>query len=276
MSCKEVDRYLDAAVASSARVRGVAVVLVTVSVIIFGTIWNARPNNWTDARLSLVRAALEHWGWSQTIHTLDPHERDEFLRSERAFGHGRFTKEEAQKLSDELSRLDLSQSTFTAVFGVPLDVNDRGFLAGLALSVILLWLRWTLWRESENTRFLFENAGERLPECYNVLAMYQVILVPPVAGRASGRIGLAPFFLLGIPPALQALVLAEDLATVGAGYRLSQFNTLVMVGSGSLFLVVLAGLAVRCFVTIRRTMGYWKDKSREVNLLPPRPRADLA
>ncbi len=75
-------------------------------------------------------------------------------------------------------------------FGIPIDVNDLGFIGGISLFIILSLLRFSQSREIKNLNLSFKEAFRHNKLCnfYHLLAMHQVFTVPHMEGEIRNKI----------------------------------------------------------------------------------------
>ena len=67
------------------------------------------------------------------------------------------------------------------ILGVALDVNDLGYFSGVAMTILLIWFLFSLRTERRTLTLSFDEAEqqEALPSFYKLLAMRQVMTLPP-------------------------------------------------------------------------------------------------
>jgi ABC-type transporter lipoprotein component MlaA len=76
-------------------------------------------------------------------------------------------------------KLSIEQGSYvhTPFLGASFERNDTGMFAGFALTVVLIWLRYSLAHELSNLNLLFNTSmfeGVNFKRCYQLLAMQQV------------------------------------------------------------------------------------------------------
>jgi hypothetical protein len=145
----------------------------------------------------------------------------------------------------ENARLEYVSLVRIPFFGIVFDVNDLGLLGGFTFVVVLMWFRFSLWREYYNLRTTFREAkSEHLKFCYRTLAMNQVLTVPPALSQNQpqekpwGKVVRVLYFL---PLAVQLIILGHDLWTFEDGRLVNEFNT-IFGTSASLCFGVLSGM----------------------------------
>jgi hypothetical protein len=209
-----------------------------------------------------------------------------------------------QLLTLEAEKVYMVQVPF---FGVAFDINDIGMFAGLTFSVVLLWFRFSLLRELNNIAIAFGTAGRvtlepkkpgekpgkgerqeeakmvrelqrnRIRYCYDILAMQQVLTVPPPRARIKKlppqkkwRVVFwraVPKILYSLPFLVQLFVLKNDLASIHIGYALSPSNTLFITITEFVLLLIIAALTIVCITLSERIDKIWRDVDKELNRL---------
>ncbi|MCU1283932.1 MAG: hypothetical protein JWO13_282 [Acidobacteriales bacterium] len=94
-----------------------------------------------------------------------------------------FSLAEARKNEADLQQImNTRVMAFTVpVLGIAFDINDLSLVSGLTFTFLLSWFQFSLRRQHDNIRQVFDFAAElkELPVAYDLLAMTQVLTVPP-------------------------------------------------------------------------------------------------
>lgn len=207
-------------------------------------------------------------------HLEESYSKNDFDKAERWLGRRRFTNMDqvqsyAQKL--ESSRIDNVVLIRIPFFGVVLDVNDLGALGGFTFIVILMWFRFSLWREYYNLRSTFKAAKDQdLEFCYKTLAMSQVLTVPPSLDNPQPRErpwGKVVRFLYFLPLSVQLTIFAYDCISFGFGWDISPFNTVVGYSWSLTFLFLSGLLTYWCCRLSSEIDKEWEDTAERLNAL---------
>ena len=138
-------------------------------------------------------------------------------------------------------------------FGTAFDVNELGLIGGFTFVVVLMWFRFTLWREYYNLCSTFEACGNDIQDfeaCYKYLAMNQVLTVPPTLFTREPRErpwGKIVRLLYLLPVLVQLAVIVNDWLTFHNGWLVSRPNTIVSIAASVCFLALAALLTYWCF-----------------------------
>lgn len=153
-------------------------------------------------------------------------------------------------------------------FGVVLDINDLGLIGGFTFVVILMWFRFSLWREYYNLRATFKEAkSEHLTFCYKSLAMRQVLTVPPTLSRRqppqkpSGKIVRSLYFL---PVLVQSTLFIFDLRTREFGMVISKSNTRISILMCAFFLILTSLLTYWCLRLSMKIDKKWDNVAKRI------------
>jgi hypothetical protein len=154
-------------------------------------------------------------------------------------------------------------------FGIILDVNDLGLIGGFTFVVVLMWFRFSLWREYYNLRSSFKEAKsiQDLEFCYKSLAMSQVLTVPPSLlthqpkERPWGKVVRILYFL---PLTVQLTIMVYDGVSFQRGWVLSKFNTVFGLSFGIGFLFINALLTYWCFRLSIEIDKEWKEAADNI------------
>jgi hypothetical protein len=136
-------------------------------------------------------------------------------------------------------------------FGIVFDVNDLGLLGGFTFVVVLMWFRFSLWREYNNLRTTFrEVKSEHLKICYMTLAMNQVLTVPPALSQNQPREkpwGTVVRLLYFLPVIIQLTIFLYDCYSFEDGRLVNEFNTIFGISVSLCFLVLSGMLTYWCY-----------------------------
>ncbi len=138
-------------------------------------------------------------------------------------------------------------------FGTAFDVNELGLIGGFTFVVVLMWFRFTLWREYYNLCSTFEACCSDIQDfeaCYKYLAMNQVLTVPPTLFTREPRErpwGKIVRLLYLLPVLVQLAVVVNDWLTFHNGWLISRPNTIVSIAASVCFLALAALLTYWCF-----------------------------
>lgn len=254
--------YVKAATSSSDRARGILMVIITASVLVFTAYWNT--GGWLDSRLAVRTAALSHFDPNFDPAAVPANKRDLHDSARQLIAvYGWDTRHPGhrQVLENQIEQLSKVQSERFRIihvpfFGVVFDMNDLGIFAGITFCVALLWLRLSLAREHRNLEIAFEEAGERdrLKLCYELLSMHQVLTVPPIPGQRFRRVwSTISMFLYVIPALVYFVQFRSDWSSRDLGYILSRQNMnrlLVMEAISFTFVLLLSYQCVRLYMKI--------------------------
>lgn len=277
--------YLDACARAGTRARDILILITVATVLLFGALWNARGGSWTNERISMdervlaldsVRKACLAQGTSDSecakepSWSLSPAE----IAAAEAYADLRPTlKDHPEGVAvalDRLRQLQIEDIFYLRIpfFGIVVDVNDAGFLAGGAYVVLLVWLRLSLWRELSNVQVTFREATEHdcLRFCYEALSMQQVLSIPPTLTgkhRKDSWSVIVPTLQV-LPLLMQAAFFAFDLRTFRLGWTLSPFDTVFELAVSTLCLILVALLVWRCIGLSGEIGAEWRRAAKEI------------
>lgn len=220
-----IAEYVQAAASSSAHARNAVIVLVVASILMIVHLRNTSWS-WMDVRIEVRQAALKP---ASGYDLNKPDDKDQFDRSEIFLQRRGWSREkladkdsiERKLLEDEilkLQSLELENNKYVHLpfFGITVDSNDVELFAGLTFSVVLLWLRFSLIHEIRNLKLIFGKRfnQEEHQRCYELLAMQQVLTVPPQSGSADRKFWRAvPKVLFVLPLCIYVVEFIIDLYT---------------------------------------------------------------
>jgi len=163
------------------------------------------------------------------------------------------TQVEAVREPLERARTDQVLRVHVPVLGISFDVNELALIGGFTFVVVLMWFRFTLWREYYNLCSTFEACGNNIEDlewCYKYLAMNQVLTVPPTLFKREPRErpwGKIVRLLYLLPVAIQLAIVVTDCLTFRNGWLISKANTVISIAAGFCFLALTALLTYWCF-----------------------------
>ena len=285
--------FIEATIASAARFRRVLIVLIIGSVLAFSAFWNAVEWSWLNSRIKLTRTAeaviaLHEIDEELGTHQAEPErtqfllnlkkDREDFLKhrdvenARRWLNMAGFTTSESLKRHAE--RLETSLQARILVINVPvlgivIDVNDLGLLGGFTFVVVLMWFRFSLWREYFNLYSTFEEARDvkDLEYCYKYLAMNQVLTVPPILCPSQPKErpwGKVVRYLYVLPVAVQVAVFSYDCYTFEIGWVINPGNTIVSITVSFCFLVLSVLLTFWCFRLSGEIDAEWEEAAKRI------------
>ena len=164
-------------------------------------------------------------------------------------------------------------NTFTIkvlFFGITFDVNDLGLIGGVSFIILLLLFRFSLGRELDNLVLSFEEAkkDKELPTFYNLLAMRQVLTVPPTAGRESvALIMVIPKLLSFLPLIVLTVVIAHDFMTYDLGAAINPLHTVLLYISTAALWAFVCIVTISCLIVWLKIDAAWKKYWGEVRTI---------
>ncbi len=285
--------FIEATIASAARFRRVLIVLIISSVLAFSAFWNAVEWSWLSSRIQLVRTAEAVMAVdeiNQELGTLQAgpekaqfllnlrKEREEFLKgrdvdkARRWIKMAGFTASESLKRYAERLETTLQQRILVVnvpVLGIVLDVNDLGLLGGFSFVVILMWFRFSLWREYFNLYSTFDEARnvQDLEYCYKYLSMNQVLTVPPILCPTQPKErpwGKVVRYLYVLPVAVQVAIFSYDCYTFEIGWVINPANTVISITASFCFMVLSVLLTYWCFRLSGEIDKEWDEAAKRI------------
>lgn len=173
-------------------------------------------------------------------------------------------------------------------FGIVFDINDLGIFAGITFVIALLLFRFSLLRELRNLRLVFIQAKsvEHLRLCYDMLAMQQVLTIPPQVDRhqsdrtwitnlRDGSWRYVPMLLYVLPLLVHLVIFINDFKTYGPFVKTFP-GTVFGLGVSAFLLGVNALLTVLCFYLGWKVDKTWRNHANFIlnNSDPPQPRVE--
>lgn len=161
-------------------------------------------------------------------------------------------------------------------FGISFDINDLSLISGITFTIILIWLRLSLWTELNSTQQVFERVDLKDPkevkDYYEYLGTRQVFTIPLSFDEQLKKYGerqwrLMIKLLIALPVALQGLLLANDLYTTDIGVSISTPNTIMVLISGFFFLATTFVLMFSCLSIVSAINHHWQEQARRIKKL---------
>lgn len=161
-------------------------------------------------------------------------------------------------------------------FGISFDINDMSLISGITFTIILIWLRLSLWTELNATQQVFERVDvknlKEVKDYYEYLGTRQVFTIPlsfdePLKKYGERQWRLMLIFLILLPVAMQALLLSNDLYTNEIGISISTQNTLMVLISGFFFLATTTILMVSCLSIVSAINNHWREQAKRIKKL---------
>ncbi len=158
-------------------------------------------------------------------------------------------------------------------FGISFDINDMSLISGITFTIILIWLRLSLWTELNATQQVFERVDvkdlKEVKDYYEYLGTRQVFTIPLSFDEQLKKYGerhwrLMLIFLIALPVAMQALLLSNDLYTNEIGISISTPNTIMVLISGFFFLATTFVLMFSCLSIVSAINGHWREQARRI------------
>ena len=212
---------------------------------------------------------------NREIQHLEQEFSDDALRNAETWLNKRGIKRKAQLISYaerlHASRVDNIVLIHIPFFGIVLDVNDLGILGGFTFVVILMWFRFSLWRELYNLSSTFKAAktDEDLEFCYRTLAMSQVLTVPPALSKHQPREkpwGKAVRILYFLPLTVQLIIFINDCFTFNYGWDISPTNTVAGTSISWAFLFLSALLTFWCYRLSSEIDKEWEETAERLEI----------
>jgi hypothetical protein len=272
-------QYVKAAASSSDRARTVIIVMVTTSVLVFVGFWNNSGGGWLDQRIELRRDALRFFnepGFDpEKDGSLTPEDQERYKRAKQFISNAKLnprSPDDKEQLLDEIKelrkvRIEKIRLIQVPFFGAVFDMNDMGIFAGITFIIVLLWFRYSLSRQLSNFRLTFKEAEDKgqLKLCYDLLAMQQVLTVPPIGGQKRQKIWAAiAKVLFFIPLLVQLEQIRLNWATRSYGYVLSEKLTIILLITNAISLLITAILTWQCVSLSLQVDKALKDAVRKV------------
>jgi len=276
VECDTLFRYVEAAAESSRRGRTALLVLIVASGVATAAAYNAAPYNWIAARQRVLADVVRWWPELAEGDSVAPRQWPDSAQAAFARAHrfvvARFPAPYTRDsigfsiMREELSVIEQARVQNVILlkvpfFGVVLDINNLGLLAGFSFSVILFWFFFSLSTELRNVKDTFEHAsaiGQR-QLCVRLLAMRQVFTLPPHdSGSGKTLLALVIRGLLLLPVLIQLYIVRRDFLTSHFGRSISPEATNLTLSAGTGFLLLLVVLAVLCLLRSISIDALWR------------------
>ena len=174
------------------------------------------------------------------------------------------------------NRRDNILSVRIPFFGISFDINDLSLVSGITFTIILIWLRLSLWTELNSTQQVFERVDvkdlKEVKDYYEYLGTRQVFTIPLSFDEQLKKYGerqwrLMLILLIALPVALQGLLLANDLYTTQIGINISTQNTIIVLISGFFFLATTSVLMFSCLSIVSSINHHWREQAVRIKKL---------
>jgi hypothetical protein len=161
-------------------------------------------------------------------------------------------------------------------FGITFDINDLSLVSGITFTIILIWLRLSLWTELNSTQQVFERVDvkdlKEVKDYYEYLGTRQVFTIPLSFDEQLKKYGerqwrLMLNLLIGLPVVLQGVLLANDLYTTDIGISISTSNTIMVLISGFFFLATTFVLMFSCLSIVSAINRHWWEQAQRIKKL---------
>ena len=268
----ELSHYISVFNTSAGRVRYIMFIIMALSVTILVSQWNTTDWSWAQPRYKVLLAVY------QDARPLNDQKANELVRKET---DGRFaTREElAETLREYRARL-IERVFFAQIpgLGVSFDINDLGLFSGIAYTLLLLLLVFSLMREHENLYLaLFKvtrlhdherkrsNGESTANFLYHALAMGTVFTTPPSLARwrpaAPQRAFLNGVFF--VPAFVQGCIVLTNYRTmrIALAYKASPS---IMIPQDVLLVCVVA-LGIAAFIYADAANRRWRSAFFHLN-----------
>lgn len=205
-----------------------------------------------------------------------------------------FSLMEARKNVADLQQLMVNRVLGVSfpVLGVVFDVNDLSLLAAVTFAILLSWLHFAVQRQRKNVAHVFSiaekadlsgnEAGNCLSATYYLLAMTQVLTVPPAEQREAGipslfkKISRLPSLIMWTAVIAQVMVLIDDAMTMARGNTLNSTVNYTESGLATLLLFYLIARTRACYRIMTDTQMVWNDAFKKARISPDERRASAA
>jgi len=285
-----VTAYIDATASAATRSREIIIIMTTASILIFGAFWNSRQGGWFNRRVEATRDAMQVLNLRLEAQQpgVAPERRAEIRKLLTAKSFKRASEyldvrgiTSKEQLSNFLNALEQHQVNHVVSLQIPFigavfDVNDLGLLGGVTLVILVIWLRFALWRELHNLSLTFNEATfhhePRL--CYELLSMRQLLTVPPTLAHHETIMKahvIWSFFaraIIAIPWLVHALVVGHDLDSLKWGMTVSPMATATCTAVSILLNFILAAVTLSCFALATRVERRWRAIATLVEKAP--------
>jgi hypothetical protein len=262
-----IEDYLEASSEASKRTRVIMVSIVVASVLTFAGFLNSLEQNWMLQRVQASALPNSPYVKRKFPNISDP----EIMKKDQEVFYSALVN----------SYVNNTYTIRVPFFGITFDVNDLGLIGGISFIVLLLLFRFSLVRELDNLILSFEEAKQvkELPAFYNLLAMRQVLTVPPTKGRESvGVLMFAPKILSFLPLIVLSIVIGHDFMTYDVGAAINVVHTVLLyIFTAALWAFVMIVSISSLLVWLKIDAAwrrYWNEVLTINTLVAIPPRAD--
>lgn len=292
---EQLDKLSEKYFLSNARSRKTLIIIISASIIAFISYWNSRTESWQYARYQRFQNARTlYYAKKDTVlkrNILSCQQYDSILMEKTGFSQDEIISlnnylelkkiKNADDLADDDKILvDLVKESYfikIAILGIHLDVNDLGIFSGLTLSFLLLLYYYTNMRELENLQVMKKLSLEfdKAEYYYYYLSSDQVLTLPPKdVKKRSSLWQNVPMLLSILPLIVFALIFANDVLTINAGFAISNKNSILLLITSSIFLVVITVLTYMNMHVSVKISSTWKSWHSSLNFYIFNKRAD--
>lgn len=276
--------YINVTASAIGRVRIVIIVMIVACVFVFTQVRNS--DGWLDRRITVRIYALrlldkDFDDQKEVLSKSEDKRASEaelYKRARNFIEVQRYTigdqdeKDRLQNQIKDLIRIRDEQMRVVRLpfFGAAFDANDTAIYAGITFSVVLFWLTLTMNRERLNTQVTFRIAESRgsLRLCYNLLAMQQVLTLPPTRANRYWKILGYVFKLLYVTPlAIYGLLFHHELDTRATGNSLGWDKLVTLLWACGAFFILILILTIICFTTSLKIDKDWAKYTEKVKSL---------
>jgi hypothetical protein len=257
---------------SSRRSRRIVLLIQLACIVVFMMFWQQRLSGWPMMRLRAASAAAlvascDAKSPDEASQCRDRLPQPTLSQGRTALQQWPFSQPEAEYWVS-LLQATIANHVINAgipVLGLSVDVNDLGLLGGITFLTLLVWFRFSLWREQANLHYLFERCSDNISELqtvYELLSMTQVLSVPRMLSDKHKRqrpLALMPVVLLASPVVVEMIVLIHDVQTFDRGGRIAALVTNMEFSAGLMILVVMIWLSWECLKFYRFVRKEWDD-----------------
>ncbi len=289
----ELFNYIETAGDSSRRTRWVLLVMITTCILIFAAFLNSRKANWINARVEVSQKAYNDFDeLFARISSADYKKKKlgdlETLEDRAAAFINHYKIKSKTEAEYWLKGYINSKQNYIQIIRVPFifftfDVNDLGFISGVSLVFILLFLRFCLWRELTNIKAVFEKA-KKDEKCkdqwYTIMSMKQVLTIPPNDIKKEKLWGILLKVIFFIPLIIHSIVAYNDYITKEIAYILSRSNINFLNTANISFISVILILTISCISISIEIDVVWRNenpkktaKQKETSSKPIEPAA---
>jgi len=290
-----LQHYMDATKESTDRTRKILLIMIVASILIATACWNTRASGWVNSRLAMAKAVedilvkqdpqtvLASVPTPSPVLSIAPGQEDLYKNAEKIIKNTGRTPNQAKQglLWAQKVRTEQLSQIQVPILGISFDVDDLGLLGGVTFIVMLMWVNYSLWHQSNNLKLAFSFARQLTPEkeyplwlyhAYQSLAMRQVLSIPPRPATIKAKdpdvrklwIRKLSKSLYALPFAVQLAVVLHDWFTADLGTELNWWATWTVLIAGSVFLVIIGVLTVTCFGRWKETFETWQSASKDI------------